>query len=87
MGSAVSKYVTLCSPPEFLSNNSLFWHTDNFAASKIVESGSSKSKLQTKAVKKRKKKLFMSANEKYKPQYLALVQRAMGKLIECDDNI
>ena len=29
----------------------------------------------------------MSANEKYKPQYLALVQRAMGKLIECDGNI
>ena len=37
-----------------LSNNSLFWHTDKFTASKIVESGRSKPKLQIKAVKKRK---------------------------------
>ena len=29
---------------KFLNNNSLFWHTDNFTASKIVESGSSKEK-------------------------------------------
>ena len=52
---------------------------DNFAASKNLESGSSKPELQTKAMKKRKekkkektkkKKLFMSANEKYKPQDL-----------------
>ena len=35
-----------------LSNNSQFWHTDNFTASKIVESGSSKSE----AVKKKKKR-------------------------------
>ena len=66
MGSASSKYMTLCSPPECLSNNSLFWHTNNFAASKMVESGSSKSNLQTKAEQKRK--FFMSANGKYKPQ-------------------
>ena len=52
MGSVGNKYITLCSPPECLSNNSLFWHTDNFAASKIVESGSSKPKLQIKVVKK-----------------------------------
>ena len=42
MVSAGNKYFTLCSPPECLSNNSLFFHTDNFATSKIVESGSSK---------------------------------------------
>ena len=53
MGSVGSKYVTLCSPPECLSNNSLLWHTDdNFPASKIIESGSSRPKLQIKAVKK-----------------------------------
>ena len=44
-------YYSLCSLPKFLNNNSLFWHTDNFAASKIVESGSSKPELQEKAVK------------------------------------
>ena len=43
-------YYSLCSLPKFL-NNSLFWHTDNFAASKIVESGSSKLELQEKAIK------------------------------------
>ena len=32
-------------------NNSLFWHTDNFAARKIVEPGSRKPELQRKAVK------------------------------------
>ena len=58
MGSVGSKYVTLCSPPECLSNNSLFSHTDNFAASQIVQSSSSKPKLQTKLEKKRKKKRF-----------------------------
>ena len=54
MGSASSKYITLCSPPECLSNNSLFWHTGNFAGRKIVESGISKPKLQPKAIKKRR---------------------------------
>ena len=39
-----------------LSNNSLFWHTDKFTASKIVESGRSKPKQQIKAVKKKKEK-------------------------------
>ena len=34
---------TSSSLPECLSNNSLFWHTDNFAASKIVASCSSNS--------------------------------------------
>ena len=55
-----------------LSNNLLFCHTDKVIASKIVESGRSKPKLQIKAVKKKKKKerkkLFMSVYEKYKPQ-------------------
>ena len=41
----------MCSLPNFLNNNSLFWHTDNFAASKTVESGSSKPELLAKAVK------------------------------------
>ena len=44
-------YYSLCSLPKSLNNNSLFWHTDNFATSKIVESGSSKPELQEKAVK------------------------------------
>ena len=44
---------TLCSPLKCLSNNTLFWNTDNVAASKIVASGSSKPELQTKAVKKK----------------------------------
>ena len=44
-------YYSLCSLPKFLNNNSLFWHTDNFAASKIVESGCSKPKMLEKAVK------------------------------------
>ena len=35
-----------------LSNNSPFWHSDKFTASKIVESSRSKPKLQIKAVKK-----------------------------------
>ena len=48
-----------------LANNSLFWHTENFTASKTKESGSRKPKKQIKAVKK---KLFMSVYEKYKPQ-------------------
>ena len=53
-----------------LNNNSLFWHTDKFTASKIVESGRSKPKLQIKAVKKKEQeeKLFMSVYEKHKPQ-------------------
>ena len=44
-------YYSLCSLPNFLNTNSLFWHTDNFAASKIVESGISKSELHEKAIK------------------------------------
>ena len=56
LGRAGSKYFTLCSSLECLSNNSLFWHMDNFAIRKIVASGSSKSKLQIKV------------NENYKPQ-------------------
>ena len=44
-------YYSLCSLPKSLNNNLLFWHTDNFAASKIVESGSSKPELQEKGVK------------------------------------
>ena len=44
-------YYSLCSLPKSLNNNLLFWHNDNFAASKIVESGSSKPELQEKAVK------------------------------------
>ena len=43
-------YLSLFSLPQFLNNNSLFWHTDNFAAGKIVGSGSSKSDLQTKVI-------------------------------------
>ena len=62
MQRAGSKSFSLCSPPECLSDNSLFLHTDNFAASKIVASGNSKSELQTKTVKK----LFTSANKNYK---------------------
>ena len=42
-----------------LSNNLLFWHTDKFTASKIVESGRSKLKLQTKAVEKSFSCLYM----------------------------
>ena len=38
-------------PSKFLNINSLFCHTDNFAVSKTVESGSSKPDLQEKAVK------------------------------------
>ena len=38
-------YYYLCSLPKFLNNNSLFWHTDNFAGSLIVESGRNKPKL------------------------------------------
>ena len=49
MARAGNKYFTLCSLPQCLSNNSPFWYSDNFAASKIVESGSSKPELQTKA--------------------------------------
>lgn len=41
---------SLTSIPSYLSNNTLFWYTDNFAASKIVESGSNKSELQVKAL-------------------------------------
>ena len=52
---AGSKYFTLCSPPECMSNSSLFWHTGNFAASKVVASGSSKPELQKKS---REKKSF-----------------------------
>ena len=70
MGSAGSKYFTLCSPPECLTKRVIihYLHTDNFAANKSLESGSSKPELQRKAGKKKKKKktLFMSANEKYK---------------------
>ena len=44
-------YYSLCSLPKALNNNSLFWHNDKFAASKIIESGSSKPELQQKAVK------------------------------------
>ena len=44
-------YYSLCSLPKFVNNNPLFWHTDNFAACKIVESVSSKLELQEKAVK------------------------------------
>ena len=44
-------YYSLYSIPQFLINDSLFWHRDNFAARKIIESGSSTPKLQTKAVK------------------------------------
>ena len=53
-----------------LNNNLLFWHTDKFTESKIVESGRSKLKQQIETVKKkkRKEKLFMSVYEKYKPQ-------------------
>ena len=40
-----------CSLPQFINNNSLFWDTDNFVVNKIVESGSGKPELQTKAVK------------------------------------
>ena len=54
MESAGSKCVILSSLPVSLSNNSLLWHTENFAASKIIESGSSKHNLQTKAVRKKK---------------------------------
>ena len=36
---------------KFLNNNLLFLHTNNFAASKIVESSSSKPELQEKAIK------------------------------------
>ena len=42
-----------------LSNNSLFWHTDNVTASKIVESGNSKPELQINAVKKRFSSLYI----------------------------
>ena len=62
-----------------LSNNSLFWHTDKFTASKIVQSGRSKPKLQIKAVKK-KKKLFMSVYEKYKPQNTRISAESNAKI-------
>ena len=80
---AGSKYFTLCSPLEYLSNKSLFWHTDNFAASKIV--ASSKTQTQNKSPKKRFSCLQMKI---INPQNtIALVQRVMGKLTECDYNI
>ena len=69
MGSIGRKNLVLIS--KCLSNNSQFWHTDNFTASKIVESGSSKSE----AVKK---KLFMSAYEKYKPQISLKISTALA---------
>ena len=43
-------YFSLVSLPNILNGNTLFWHTDNFAAAKIVESGSNKPELQTKAI-------------------------------------
>ena len=69
-----------------LSNNSLFWHTDKFTASKIVQSGRSKPKLQIKAVKKKKSFscLYMKNINHKIP---ALVRRVMLKLIEYDVNI
>ena len=56
MGSAGSKYFTLSSPPECLTKRVIihYLHTDNFAANKSLESGSSKPELQRKAVKKNK---------------------------------
>ena len=54
MGSAGNKYLP-CAISKCLSNNSLFWVTDKFTVSKIVESGRSKPKLQIKAAKKAKK--------------------------------
>ena len=50
-------YLVLIS--KWLSNNSLFWHTDKFTVSKIVESGRSKPKLQIKVVKKNFSCLYM----------------------------
>ena len=71
-----------------LSINSLFWHTDKFTASKIVESGRSKPKLQIKAIKKEKKESFSGLHMKnINHKIPALVRRAMWKLIECDVNI
>ena len=61
-----------------LSNISLFWHADKFTASKIVQSGRSKPKLQIKAVKK--KKLFMSVYEKYKPQNTRISAESNAKI-------
>ena len=69
-----------------LSNNSLFWPTDNFTARKILESGSSKPELQMKAVKK-EKAFHICIWKIWTSKYPALVWRAMWKLIECDDNI
>ena len=60
MGRAGSKYFKICSPPEYLSNSSLFWHTNNFAANKIVVSGCSKPELQTKDEKKSQTQLYES---------------------------
>ena len=68
-----------------LSDNSLYWHTEKFKVSKIVESGRSKPKLQIKAVKKA---FHVCIWKTQTTKYPTLGRRAMAmwKLIECDVN-
>ena len=80
-------YYSLCSLPKFINNDSLFWHNDNFGASKIVESGSSKPELQEKIVK-----IFDICKIKnLKPGIIWISRKNnndtdfISKLIDCDD--
>ena len=71
----------MCLLSECLSNSHLFWHTGNFAAKKIVATGTSIPELQTKDIED-----FLRLHMKIVKLkiHFALVQKAMGKLIECD---
>ena len=70
MGSASNKYFTLCSSPNAWVIIHYFGDTDKFTASKIVESGRSKPKLQIKAVKKSFSCLYMkNINQKNTPHW------------------
>ena len=70
MGSASNKYFTLCSSPNAWVIIHYFGDIDNFTASKIVESGRSKPKLQIKAVKKSFSCLYMkNINQKNTPHW------------------
>ena len=62
MGSAVSKFFTLCSSPNVWVKIHYFDILTTLQPNKTVELGSSKHKLQIKAIKKK------SVYEKYKPQ-------------------
>ena len=88
MANAGSKCFFLWSLPECLSNNSLFWNTGNFAATKIAESGNSKPELLTKVVK-----IFerLEMNERQEITWVCQEKNGnndfINKLIHCNDII